>query len=81
MTKFLAFLGALLMLGDCAANSAADVPACPAAAPPGSIYLISHGWHTDLALPTTELTGGLAVFRRIFPGARTLVIGSADAPS
>jgi uncharacterized protein (TIGR02117 family) len=37
--------------------------------------VISHGWHTDLAIPASDLTGGLAQFRRIFPGARTLVIG------
>ena len=71
MSKFL-ITAALLMLGGCAA----DPPVCPAAAaPPGSVYLISHGWHTDLALPMDGLTGGLTVFRRIFPGARVLVVG------
>ncbi len=41
----------------------------------GSVALVTHGWHTDIALPATEATGPLASFRRLFPGARVLVFG------
>ncbi len=37
--------------------------------------MFSRGWHTDIALPASRLTGGLAAFRRVFPGARTIVFG------
>ena len=37
--------------------------------------MFSRGWHADLAVPAGELAGGLAVFRRVFPGARTVVFG------
>ena len=52
---------------------AASLPTCPGArTTPDAVYLISHGWHTDLALPAT---GPLARFRSIFPGLVYLVIG------
>jgi hypothetical protein len=38
-----------------------------------SVTLLDHGWHTDIGIPAEELTGPLAVFRSIFPGARSLV--------
>ncbi|MCB8876110.1 DUF2459 domain-containing protein [Acidisoma silvae] len=41
----------------------------------GSVSLVTHGWHTDIALPAAEATGRLAAFRAVFPGARTLVFG------
>ena len=74
MTRVLAAVGALLAVCGCAPGFP-TAPACPAVSPPGSVYLISHGWHTDLAFPTAGLTGGLAVLRRIFPGARVVVVG------
>ena len=37
--------------------------------------MFSRGWHADIAVPAGELSGGLAVFRGIFPGARTIVFG------
>ncbi len=53
-------------------------PTCTAggAVPDASaVEVIDHGWHTDLALPASGLVGQLAVFRRIFPGLRVLVVG------
>lgn len=52
------------------ARAAAGAPAREA-----SVALVSHGWHTDIALPAREATGPLASFRTLFPGARTLVFG------
>ena len=59
----------LILQGGCAAT----LPACRP--PDNTVTLISHGWHTDLAIPAADLTGGLARFRRVFPGLRTLVVG------
>ena len=57
----------LLVLSGCAA----ELPACPTTSP-NDVYLISHGWHTDLALSPD---GPLTPFRAIFPGVRYLVVG------
>jgi hypothetical protein len=38
-----------------------------------TVTLLDHGWHTDIGIRAEELSGPLAVFRDIFPGARTLV--------
>jgi hypothetical protein len=60
-------------LGGCADTT----PACvPAAVPQNDVvYLIQHGWHTDLAIPSHELRGKMAVFQKIFPGSQVLVVG------
>jgi len=39
------------------------------------IYVVSHGWHTDLGIPADALRGGLVRFRATFPGLRTLMVG------
>jgi hypothetical protein len=39
------------------------------------VYLVRHGWHTDIAIPSDELRGNMTVFQRIFPGVRVLVFG------
>jgi hypothetical protein len=46
-----------------------------ALAPPSrdTVTLLDHGWHTDIGIPADELSGPLAVFRDIFPGARSVV--------
>ena len=67
-------VAALVALAGCAAS----LPSCAASGDgleASTIEVIDHGWHTDLALPADGLTGRLAVFRRIFPGVRVLVVG------
>jgi hypothetical protein len=39
------------------------------------VYLIEHGWHTDIAIPSGELRGRMTVFQRIFPDLQVLVVG------
>jgi hypothetical protein len=39
------------------------------------VYVVSHGWHTDLAIPAATLRGPMTRFRRVFPGMAVLVIG------
>jgi uncharacterized protein (TIGR02117 family) len=54
------------------------IPAKPAAgpAPPHeAIYVISGGWHTEVALAVAALGGALAALSPEFPGARYLVFG------
>ncbi len=63
----------LIGLGGCADTP----PACvPEAVPQKDVvYLIQHGWHTDLAIPSRELRGKMTVFQQIFPGLQVLVVG------
>jgi uncharacterized protein (TIGR02117 family) len=60
-------------LGACAAH---PPPCVSATIPPDNVvYLMKHGWHTDIAIPSDELRGNMTVFQRIFPGAEIFVIG------
>ncbi len=43
-----------------------------------SIYVVERGWHTDIALPKSEVHAPLAAIARDFPGARYLVFGFGD---
>ena len=38
-----------------------------------TVTLLDHGWHTDIGVPADELSGPLAMFRDVFPGARSMV--------
>jgi hypothetical protein len=71
--KQFAALLLLIGFGGCASTP----PACrPRPAPPtDAVYLVQHGWHTDLAIPSRVLRGNMRVFRRVFPGLRVLVVG------
>ena len=42
------------------------------------IAVVERGWHTDIALPTDELTGPLASLERDYPGAQYLVFGFGE---
>lgn len=60
-------------LGGCAANPS---PCLATPIPPNNVvYLVKHGWHTDIAIPSHELRGNMTIFRRIFPGVKILVFG------
>lgn len=66
----LAAMGGLLAC--CAGGSG------PSACRPGelnSVYLVDRGWHTEIGVPVAALSGKLAVYREIFPGARTILFG------
>jgi uncharacterized protein (TIGR02117 family) len=39
------------------------------------VYVISGGWHTEIGLPLTEISGPLATLKPEFPDARYLVFG------
>lgn len=71
MRRVLALLGCVIV----AACSAAP-PGCPARVLGGDVaYIVNHGWHVGVGLPTAELTGPLAFYRTVFPDARTLMFG------
>jgi hypothetical protein len=58
-------------LAGCAAT-----PAVPCGGAPPSrdvVYIIDHGWHTDIGVPASELSGPAGVFRSIYPGVAALV--------
>lgn len=72
---------AIVLLSGCSAPVSPHTGiAPPGIAPPGiaplsgdTVTLLDHGWHTDIGIPAKELSGPLAVFRSIFPGAQSLV--------
>ncbi|MEJ1976695.1 MAG: hypothetical protein WDN49_11875 [Acetobacteraceae bacterium] len=39
------------------------------------VYVVSRGWHVDVGIPADQLDGPLAVYRDVFPGARTVMFG------
>ncbi|WP_419727730.1 DUF2459 domain-containing protein [Lichenicola sp.] len=39
------------------------------------VFVVSHGWHTDLGIPTGALRGRMTLFRRLFPGMTVLMVG------
>lgn len=63
----------LAALGGCADTP----PECGAEAmpPDDAVWLVAHGWHTDLAIPAAELRGNMAFFREAYPGLRVLMVG------
>lgn len=62
-------LGAGAMLGGCAIPPPA--PGCGAV----SLWLLNRGWHTEFAIATDAIEGGLQTFVPRFPGARLLLFG------
>ncbi len=63
----------LAALGGCADAppecGAGDMP------PADAVWLVAHGWHTDLAIPASVLRGKMAFFREAYPGLRVLMVG------
>ena len=43
-----------------------------------TIYVVGRGWHTDIGLPVSEVTGPLASLERDFPGVRFMVFGFGE---
>lgn len=68
VVRLFCLLGAVL--GGCTGR------VCPVAAGNADVvFVLSRGWHTEIGLPAGELTGGAAVFRRVFPGAVSVMFG------
>jgi hypothetical protein len=62
---------AILLVSGCMAPAEqrrADTPSSG-----DTVILLDHGWHTDIGIPAAELSGPLAVFRDLFPGAASVV--------
>jgi hypothetical protein len=70
---FAALLMLLLGLGGCGEATPACVP--EAVPQTDTVFILQHGWHTDLAIPSHVLRGGMLTFRRIFPDLQVLVVG------
>ena len=43
-----------------------------------TLFVIDHGWHTDIGLPADEVTGALVALKKRFPGARYLTFGFGE---
>jgi hypothetical protein len=66
-------------LGGCSALPPTPPPAPLAAAPAdATLYVIDRGWHTDIGLPTEQVTGKLQAVAGGFPAARTLEVGFGE---
>ena len=71
--RLLATLVPMLVLAACAS---ASVPCERSGATPAKgavVYVIDHGWHTDIGVPAAELSGPVSVFREVLPGAQAFV--------
>jgi hypothetical protein len=42
---------------------------------PDTVWVLSRGWHTEIGISADSITGGLTVFRGIYPGATVLLFG------
>jgi hypothetical protein len=60
-----------LLLAGCASP---PLP-CPLPAAADRVSVVSEGWHSDIAIPVDELSGGLQDIAAHFPGAQTLLFG------
>ncbi|MCQ8277429.1 DUF2459 domain-containing protein [Acetobacteraceae bacterium KSS8] len=67
---------AVLLFPFAAGCARTTLPHCdPAADGAANLFVIDHGWHTDLAISADALSGPLASFRSVFPGMRVLQVG------
>jgi len=63
-----------LLIGALAGCATPRAVPCGTAAPSDDVvYVIDHGWHTDIGVPASELSGPAAAFRTIYPGVASLV--------
>lgn len=60
------------------ASCAASPPNAPVPRGAAAIYVVRHGWHTDIGLPVSDGTGPLALLERSFPGVRLMVFGFGE---
>jgi hypothetical protein len=58
-------------LAGCAATPAVRCASGPLS--PDVVYIVDHGWHTDIGVPASEVSGPAAIFRTIYPGVASLV--------
>jgi uncharacterized protein (TIGR02117 family) len=65
----------LLVFSWSPADGAAAMPAPPVPARGDIVYVIADGWHTEVALPVSEISGALARLAAAFPGAPYLIFG------
>ena len=64
------------MLSACASP---QLPVCDVDGPPLHAWIVDYGLHTEIVIPASQLEGGLAPFRALFPSARTLSFGFGKA--
>jgi hypothetical protein len=74
LTRGCEWLPCLVLLSACA-TTATPQPCAPASRAVAVAWLVDQGWHTEIGLPASEISGPLGVFRDVFPGATTLMFG------
>jgi uncharacterized protein (TIGR02117 family) len=72
MPAYRLILLCLLLLAGCAAP-VSDPPTGQAV-----VYVIERGWHTDIGLPVSELSGPLSIMPADYPGATYLTFGFGE---
>ncbi len=50
---------------------------CPHPPAGDVVYVVGQGWHAEIGIPVEELNEDLAFYRKVFPGARTIMFGYA----
>jgi uncharacterized protein (TIGR02117 family) len=77
--EHIALLLAFFLVGALPGCSTAPKPPDRAgAADTATIYVVRRGWHTDIVLPASELSGRLTQLERIFPDARYVSFGFGE---
>jgi len=71
--RLLSTLVPVLVLAACASSSVTCERSGAVPANGAVVYVIDHGWHTDIGVPAAELSGPISLFREVFPGARAFV--------
>jgi uncharacterized protein (TIGR02117 family) len=66
-----------VLLGGCL-QGAAERPSAASGEGGPSVWIVDHGWHTGLVLPTADLPAGVWPERDDFPGARFLEVAWGD---
>ncbi len=61
-----------LVLAACAALRPAT---CSSASGAASAWMVDQGWHTEIGVRSADITGPLAAYRRLLPGAAVLMFG------
>ena len=67
----------LVLLSACAAPPAPLADSADAT-PRATIFILAKEWHTEIAIPTAPLTGGITRFHAIFPQAEYLAFGFGE---
>jgi uncharacterized protein (TIGR02117 family) len=68
----------LIIVGYCLSGCATVPLNSPVPVGSAKLYVVGRGWHTDIGLPTNEISSPLATLEHGFPGVRFMVFGFGE---